>query len=84
MGERPGAIEGPDKENQADWSILSLLLASEEHAGLWSVDELALEIASSVEAADAIARLHRAGLVHRCGEFVFPTRAASRYDAIVE
>jgi hypothetical protein len=38
--------------------------------------ELGLQLGDLVTAQDAIARLHGHGLVHRAGEFVFPTRAA--------
>jgi hypothetical protein len=48
----------------------------------WSVRELALELGDQIEVEDALARLHGAGLVHRCGEFVWATRAALAADAI--
>ena len=62
----------PDATEQG---ILSMLLVDE---GLWSVDEVAREIGDRVAAEDGIANLFGAGLVHRCGEFVFATRAAVR------
>ena len=48
----------------------------------WSVRELVLEIGNQLDVEDAVARLHGAGLVHRCGEFVWATRAALAADAI--
>jgi hypothetical protein len=32
--------------------------------------------------AHALVSLHAAGLVHRCREFVFPTRAAARFHQL--
>jgi len=48
----------------------------------WAVRELVLEIGDQIEVEDALARLHGAGLVHRCGEFVWATRAALAANAI--
>jgi hypothetical protein len=48
----------------------------------WAVRELVLEIGSRIDVEDALTRLHGAGLVHRCGEFVWATRAALAADAI--
>jgi hypothetical protein len=42
----------------------------------WAVRELVLEIGSQIDVEDALACLHGSGLVHRCGEFVWATRAA--------
>ncbi len=59
-------------------TLLDLLLTDED-PGLWSHDEIARAMDDSVVAIDAIDTLHAAGLVHRLGDFVFPTRAAGRY-----
>ena len=49
----------------------------------WTVEEIAREISGShLDATDAVAELVGAGLVHRHGDFVFPTRAARCADAI--
>lgn len=48
----------------------------------WAVRELVLEIGDQMEVEDALARLHGVGLVHRCGEFVWATRAPLAADAI--
>ncbi|HEX4484559.1 MAG TPA: hypothetical protein VH081_12355 [Solirubrobacteraceae bacterium] len=62
--------------------VLTLLL---EHSSqrLWSLDELARELGSELQAADAVASLSAAGLVHRCGELVLATRAAVRFSELL-
>ena len=45
---------------------------------IWSQAEIATALGNPVHAADALIGLHVAGLVHRVGEFVFPTQAAAR------
>jgi len=44
----------------------------------WTVEEVAREVGDLSDAVDALGRLTEAGLVHRVGDFVFPTRAACR------
>lgn len=87
----PGAVSGDGVgtggaglEDRGDWSVLSVLLAPSEHPRLWSVGEIARVLQDNVGAADAVARLLRDGLVHRQGDFVFPTRAAVRFYEIAE
>jgi hypothetical protein len=63
--------------------VLSLLLES-ELPGPWSVWELGLEIGGEVAAAGAVMRLHAAGLVHLCHEFVWATRPAARSHRLAE
>ena len=48
----------------------------------WAVRELVLEIGDRIDVEDALANLRGAGLVHRCGEFVWATRAALAADTI--
>jgi hypothetical protein len=48
----------------------------------FAVRELVLEIGDPLDVEDALADLHGVGLVHRCGEFVWATRAALAADAI--
>jgi hypothetical protein len=62
-------------------AVFGLLLDPGEQRP-WSVRELVLEIGGQIDVEDALARLHGAGLVHRCGEFVWATRAALAADAI--
>jgi hypothetical protein len=51
---------------------------------MWTVAEIATELDSDLEALDAVANLRASGLVHRLGQFVFPTRAATRMAALAE
>jgi hypothetical protein len=67
--------------DQIDMAVLSMLL-SEASCGPWAVEEVAREIGDPVATTDGLARLHGAGLVHRCGEFVFASRAAVRLAQI--
>jgi hypothetical protein len=62
-------------------AVLGLLLVPQQQRP-WAVRELVLEIGNPIGVEDAIAQLHGAGLVHRCGEFVWATRAALAADAI--
>jgi hypothetical protein len=48
----------------------------------WTVEEIGRELESPNDVIDGVGRLDRAGLVHRIGEFVFPTRAARRAGEI--
>jgi hypothetical protein len=50
----------------------------------WTLDELGRELKSHLDAADAVSALAGAGLVHRLGDFVFPTRAARRSDELYD
>lgn len=59
-------------------SVLASLLEP-AHVGPWSMPELALEVGCELATGEAVVRLHAAGLVHRAGGFVWPTRAASRF-----
>ncbi len=61
------------------------------HPAQATIDELILEIAADpfdFGERDAIERavrdLARSGLLHRNGDFVFPTRAALRFDELLE
>jgi hypothetical protein len=63
-------------------AILSLLLDMESGC-IWAVEELVRELsASRLDVLDALAGLEGAGLVHRSGDFVFASRAASRFDRL--
>jgi hypothetical protein len=69
-------------EENGELTVMTLLLDART-PWLWSIEELALELASKLDADDAVASLHAAGLVHRCNEFVFATRAAARFSRLV-
>jgi hypothetical protein len=67
---------------QAEGAILGLLL-NFDAGSLWSVEELVRQLsASRLEVIDALASLQAAGLIHRLGDFVFATRAASTLDRL--
>jgi hypothetical protein len=74
----PTPIEDADRVQQ---TILLLLLGDGEQRH-WSESEIELEIGRHLPTVDALARLQAVGLIHRCGEFVFATRAAVRADAL--
>lgn len=48
------------------------------------MEELVGTIGDRLETIDAVRRLEAAGLLHRLGEFVFPTLAARRADELTE
>jgi hypothetical protein len=62
-------------EDRIDASILAFLADPDEQRP-WSDEEVAREVGDRLVAGDALARLHRLGLVHRLGGFVFATRPA--------
>ena len=76
-----------DEQTAADLGIrtekraLTLLL---EDRLPWSLAELTRELGATDEdnAVDAVTALAGAGLIHRLGEFVFPSHAARRADEI--
>jgi hypothetical protein len=61
--------------------VLELLLGPTSQR-LWSIAEVEREIGERLLAMDAIAGLQAAGLIHRCGEFVFASRSALAMDAL--
>lgn len=82
MQEQRNATQEQDRfsEAESERAVLELML---DDRYPWTVDEIASEISDErLDAADAVARLEGSGLAHRLGEFVFPTRAARRADAI--
>lgn len=50
----------------------------------WTIEELGRELGDRASTSDAVATLAGAGLVHRFGEFVIPTRSARRSDELHE
>jgi hypothetical protein len=77
-------LNGAAEQDHSDWSILSVLLAPTEHSTLWTIEELGRVLQCEVQALDSVGRLLRDGLIHRQGDFVFPTRAAARFNEIAE
>jgi hypothetical protein len=64
-----------EREARADNLILTFML---DEPYPWTIEEVGREFRDPGYASDAIGRLASAGLVHRLGEFVFPTRTARR------
>lgn len=54
------------------------LMLNPECAPVWTVRELGLALRSDVFAGQSVRALAASGLVHRLGEFIFPTQAAVR------
>jgi hypothetical protein len=67
-----------DREEAA---VLGVLLYS-DGPGLWSVEELVSVIGNRLGVIDGLKRLEGYGLIHRLGDFVFPSRAAVRSEQI--
>lgn len=65
------------QEDRIDGLVLAML-SDDDAQRPWSVEEISREIDNPLEAADAVARLAGAGLVHRLDGFVFATRAGLR------
>jgi hypothetical protein len=63
-----------------DKCVLSLMLVDSPWP--WTVEEIGCELETHLGAEDSVDRLSRAGLLHRVGPFVFPTRAARRAEQI--
>jgi hypothetical protein len=72
----------PVNRFDADEKAVLILLLEDRYP--WTVEELTRELNHPTDALDAIASLAGDGLVHRLGDFVFPTRAARRSDELYE
>ena len=68
--------------SEVQFVVLTLLL-DPASPGPWTVTELAREVGCEVKAAEAVVRLHAAGLVHRSGELVFASRPAARFGELI-
>jgi hypothetical protein len=66
-----------EQERQIDSGILNIMF-NDPSSWPWSVQELAREMDDGIEATDAVRRLTDTGLVHRLGDFIFPSRTARR------
>jgi hypothetical protein len=64
-------------ERHTDNTILGLMF-NDASSWPWSVEEIGRELANHDAAHNAVSRLAEHGLVHRVGDFVFPTRTARR------
>jgi hypothetical protein len=72
----------PDPDD-AERMVL-LLLSTQLGRSLWSRREIATALGSAVDAADGVAGLHAAGLVHCIDEFVFLSQSALRARQLEE
>ncbi len=71
-----------EEANRIDAAIIGLLLDSGS-SWPWSVEELTRDLGDKLAVEDGLASLYAAGLIHRSGELVFPTRAAIRSHQII-
>ncbi len=69
-----------EQDRRTEQTVLVMLLTDGQK--IWSLDEMVAEIGRRMETVDALASLQAAGLVHRCHDFVFATRSASRFDEL--
>ena len=74
--------EAPGKRLDTNERAVLLLLFDDRAP--WTLDELGRELNDRGDAVNAVSSLTRAGLVHRLGDFVFPTRAARRSDELYD
>ncbi len=63
--------------------ILRLLLAGESER-LWPLELIVRRVGDPITALDALVALSDAGLVHRWGHYVIPTRAAMHFFWLFE
>ena len=81
IGEIP-EDQGPGERLDGNEKAVLIMLLEDRLP--WTLDELGRELRGRGEAADAVSALAGAGLVHRHGDFVFPTRAARRADDLYD
>jgi hypothetical protein len=82
MQDQPIDADARLADDEAERAVLALLLAPGV-LGPWSAQDLGLEIGSELTATAAVIRLHAAGLVHLCHEFVWVTRPAVRVHEMI-
>lgn len=77
-----GSCVMAEQDKRAEGAILGLLL-NFDAGSLWSVEEVVRQLSTPrLEVTDGLASLQAAGLIHRVGDFVFATRAASSFDRL--
>jgi hypothetical protein len=81
MHDEPTGAAPPRDPERTQAVVMAQLLAG-EHSWPWSVRELALELDDELAAADAVVALQAAGLIHRVGGYVWPTRPAARMHSL--
>jgi hypothetical protein len=72
----PDPATGPADET-VEAGVLDRLTDPEDQRP-WSVDELIRDTGARLATLDAVSNLKHIGLIHRCGDLVFPTRPALR------
>ena len=82
MQDQPIEPDAVRLSDEVEFVVLVLLLDAGS-PGPWTVAELAREVGCEVKAAEAVVRLHGAGLVHRSGELVFASRPAARFGELI-
>jgi hypothetical protein len=70
-------MTGAEREEHRDKVILQILC---EELVPWTATEIGRELNGPLDVINGVGRPARAGLVHRLGEFVLPTRAARQAD----
>jgi hypothetical protein len=79
--QEPSTPERDKTLGQVEQAIYMLLVQRDEQRP-WSVREVESEIGDADDVVDGLRTLNGLGLVHRCGEFVWATRAALAADEI--
>lgn len=82
MSDQRSAERREPDVSEEDRDKCVLMILTDDGGWPWTVEELARELGSISGAADAVARLNGAGLVHQLGDFVFPSRAGRRAEQI--
>jgi hypothetical protein len=77
-----GPEDVPVSEEKVRRAILVLLVSSGSERP-WSLGELEAEVDDPDAVQDGVRQLQGLGLVHRCEEFVWPTRAAVTADELL-
>jgi hypothetical protein len=76
MASRPDHL--PQAPEGVQRLILRLLLSGEDER-LWPLERIVHHTGNPITALDALVALSDAGLVHRWGRYVIPTRAAMHF-----
>jgi hypothetical protein len=77
-----GSCLADDDRRSAESAILGLLL-NFDAGSIWAVEEVVRQLsAPRLEVVDGLAELEAGGLIHRIGDFVFASRAASSFDRL--
>lgn len=83
MDERRNIRSTAREDARTESAVLQLVLAL--HPAAVSLDEVARELSGDRDAVErAVRDLTGAGLLHRSGPLVLPTRAALRFDELME